>query len=223
MMQLTSRMKMGFEHDVAQRELVNDRDIHLSRLSGFAPADVDVLCDFTRQEGLLLIIRCPKRPARYFHGRADPKPLEVKAKSNPETGLVITEFGRVYVSDYDLMCIWRYMGNNMYEKIFFSAPDKALPTILSAQAQGLLDKVNWRLKSPFQHGAQDDFHSPKNPNVQMQTEGGHLVDRFMIFNLGEAAYVCNGGELKKVYDRLLDSDAWPYDERGVHHAAKSSK
>ena len=65
---LDSRLKATFEHDVAQREEVRDLDIHISRLTGLAPSDVDVLCDFTREEGLLLVIRCPKRPARYFQG-----------------------------------------------------------------------------------------------------------------------------------------------------------
>jgi hypothetical protein len=75
---LTHRLKSSFEHDAHQREDVSHQDIHLSRLTGLAPADVDVLCDFSREEGLLLVIRCPKRPARYFQGKAAPKPLEVK-------------------------------------------------------------------------------------------------------------------------------------------------
>jgi hypothetical protein len=218
-LQLTTRLKAGFEHDAAQREEVSDGDIHFSRLSGFAPGDVDILCDFTREEGLLVVVRCPKRPARYFHGKAPPKPPGVKQKSDPGTGLATLADGRVFVSDYDLMCVWRFLGRGDYEKVFFSAPDAATPQILSAAAQGLLDKVNWRLKSPFMHGAQDDFHSPDNPNVQMKTEGGRTVDRFMVFNLGEARYVCNAAELKPVYERLLGADAWPYDARGLHRAA----
>jgi len=52
---LPSRLVAEFESKVAQNELVSSHDIHLSRLSGMAPADIDVLCDFTREEGLLLI------------------------------------------------------------------------------------------------------------------------------------------------------------------------
>lgn len=216
---LTHRLKSAFEHDAHQREDVGHQDIHLSRLTGLAPGDVDVLCDFTREEGLLLVIRCPKRPARYFQGKAAPKPLEVKAKSDPATGLVHLPGGQVFVSDYDLMCVWRYMGDG-YEKVFFSAEDMSRPGILPAAARALLDKVNWRLKAPFQHGAQDDFHSAKNPNVQMGGEGGHGFDRFVVFNLGRARYVPNGAELKQVYDTLLGADAWPYDEQGRHSAAR---
>jgi hypothetical protein len=100
--------------------------------------------------------------------------------------------------------------------VFFSAPDPAKPKILSSEAQALLDKVNWRLKSPFMHGAQDDYFSPKNPNVQRKTEDGKFVDRFMVFNLGHASYVCNASELRLIYERILGASAWPYDERGVH-------
>jgi hypothetical protein len=104
-LQLSAHLKGSFEHDVAQREEVSDSAIHFSRLSGMAPANIDIVCDFTVEEGLLLIVRCPKRPAPYFHGRADPKPLDVKQKSNPATGLVTLDNGRVLVSDYDLMCV----------------------------------------------------------------------------------------------------------------------
>jgi len=217
---LDGRLKSSFEHDTSQREEVRDADIHLSRLTGIAPADVDILCDFTREEGLLLVIRCPKRPARYFHGRADPKPLEVKQKSDRETGLVHTGEGKVYVSDYDLMSVWRYLGAGDYEKIVFTASDARLPKILPSEAQGLLDKVNPRLKSPFQHGAQDDYQSAQHPNIQMRTDGPRLADRFAVFNLGEASYVCDGASLRSLYERLLGAGSWKYDERGFHESAR---
>jgi hypothetical protein len=214
---VTARLAGSFEHNVAQREEVSDRDIHLSRLSGMAPADVDVLCDFTREEGLLLIVRCPKRPARYFHGHFDPKPLDVKQKSDRATGLVtLPDSGKVLVSDYDLMCVWRFLGAGNYEKIFFSAPDKTRPKILTQEAQALLDKVKPRLKSPFMHGAQDDFDSPKNPDVCLKSGGGHLIDRFMVFNIGQAMYVCNGAELRQLYNKLLGPKSWPYDSTGKY-------
>ena len=217
---LTGRMKATFEHDVHQREEVRGLDIHISRLTGLAPADVDVLCDFTREEGLFLVIRCPKRPARHFQGRFDPKPMSVKTKSDPSTGLV-RENGRVYVSDYDLMCLWRHLGDG-YERIVCTSADPSRPEQLPPAAEQLLEKVNWRLKSPFQHGAQDDFASEKHPNVQMQSADGKLVDRFAVFHLGQAQYAATGAELKRVYDRVLGAGQWPYDEAGRHFSAKGS-
>jgi hypothetical protein len=206
-----------FEHRVARDEEVSDRDIHLSRLSGMAPADIDVLCDFTREEGLLLVIRCPKRPARYFQGRFAPKPMSVKKKSDPATGLVTLPGGHVLVSDYDLMCVYRFMGQDGYDKILFTGADASRPERLPAEATALLKKINPRLKSPFQHGAQDDYQSKKHPNVKVDGSDGGSPDRFIAFNLGKADPFATAAQLKVYYGRFgLD---WPYDADGRHRSA----
>ena len=207
-----------FEHKVARDEEVSDRDIHFSRLSGMAPADIDVLCDFTREEGLLLVIRCPKRPARYFQGRFAPKPMSVKEKSDPATGLVKLGDGRVLVSDYDLMSVYRFMGHDGYDKIVFTGADATRPEHLPAEATALLAKVNPRLKSPFQHGAQDDYQSKKHPNLKVGGGGGKdMPDRFIAFNLGKADTFATADQLKAYYGRFgLD---WPYDGGGKHRSA----
>ena len=206
-----------FEHRVARDEEVSDQDIHFSRLSGMAPADIDVLCDFTREEGLLIVIRCPKRPARYFQGRFEPKPMSVKEKSDPATGLVKLGDGRVLVSDYDLMCVYRFMGHDGYDKIVFTGADASRPEQLPAEATAVLAKVNPRLKSPFQHGAQDDFQSKKHPNVKVDGSGGGMPDRFIAFNLGKADPFATAAQLKAYYLRFgLD---WPYDGGGKHRSA----
>ncbi len=215
-LRVTSRLKASLESDVAQREEVSDSDVHLSRLSGMAPADIDVLCDFTRQEGLFVAVRCPKRPARYFHGKVPPKPAGVDRKSDPATGLILLDNGCVFVSDYDLMCVWRHLGRRDYRKVFFSAPDPALPTVLTSQAQALMDKLDGRLKSAFQHGAQDDYKSARHPNVQVRSEHGRLIDRFMVFNLGQAEYVATATALSGIYERHLGAGTWPYDVSGRH-------
>ncbi|WP_152539499.1 hypothetical protein [Methylomicrobium lacus] len=218
---LPSRLVAEFESKVAQNELVSSHDIHLSRLSGMAPADIDVLCDFTREEGLLLIIRCPKRPARYFQGRYAPKPMSVKDKSDPSTGLVTLANGTILVSDYDLMCFYRFYGLDGYHKVIFSGANPAHPDILPAEATALLAKVNPRLKSPFQHGAQDDYESKKHPNVRMTQEGtSSPPDRFIAFNLGFARVFGNPAMLQKYYVKYgLD---WPYDEAGRHRSTRNS-
>jgi hypothetical protein len=206
-----------FESNVARDEEVSDRDIHYSRLSGMAPADIDILCEFTRAEGLLIIIRCPKRPARFFHGQYDPKPMEVKTKSDPATGVVTLTDGRMLVSDYDLMCVYRFFGPEGYGKIHFTGADPSRPQILPQEARELLARVNPRLKSPFQHGAQDDFESKNHPNVSMTQEGNNPPDRFIAFNLGNAEAFGNPALLQKYYVRHgLD---WPYDPAGRHRSA----
>jgi hypothetical protein len=213
-------MSMGqaarFESDVARDDEVSDEQIHFSRLSGMAPADIDVLQDFTREEGLLLIVRCPKVAARYHHGKVPPKTWatsKLNIKSNPATGLVTLPDGTRQVSDYDLMCVYRCLGDS-YAKIYFSAPGGKGP--LPAEARELLVKVQWRLKSRFQHGAQDDFEYPGNPGVSEGGTAGKTADRFMVFRLGHAMFAATPAILEaEVYSRFgLD---WPY-VHGVHRA-----
>lgn len=220
---IPSRLAASFEHDMAQRYEVSDLDIHFSRLSGMSPPDIDVLCDFTRDEALLVIIRCPKRPARYFHGIFDPKPKHVGEKCSLATGLVTDEDGKTYVSDYDLMCVWRFFGQGHYEKIAFQAVSEKHPMCFSPEANALVAKLDGRLRSQrnakraFQHGAQDDYDSPENPNIRLTSDNGKPIDRFMIFNVGAPKYVCNGAELKTIYEQLFGKDAWPYDADGIYH------
>ncbi|MBK6854243.1 MAG: hypothetical protein IPG93_22335 [Burkholderiales bacterium] len=201
---------------MARDEQVSDQQIHFSRLSGMAPADIDVLQDLSREEGLLLIVRCPKVAARYHHGRVPPKTWatsKLGIKSDPATGLVTLPNGTHQVSDYDLMCVYRFMGDG-YVKILFSAPGGrgALP----AEARDVLVKIQSRLKSRFQHGAQDDFNYPGNPGVSIGGERGKAPDRFMVFRLGTASFAATPAVLEaEVYLRFgLD---WPY-VAGVHRA-----
>lgn len=218
-LELTAYRGASFEHDVSQREDVRDLDIHLSRLSGIAPSDIHALTEFTRAEGLWLVIRCPKRPARHFHGLVAPKPAHVKQKSDPQTGLVRLPDGQTFVSDYDLMSVWRYLGGRDYEKIFFSEPDPSRPNVYTAEAQALLDRLGDRLKSAFQHGAQDDYVAEDHPNVQMNSDARKPIDRFMAFNLGNPSYVATAAQLQVVYERTLGAGTWPYDAQGRHIAS----
>lgn len=215
-----ARLAASFEHDMAQRHEVSDQDIHFSRLSGMHPVDIDILCDFTRDECLLVIIRCPKRAARHFHEKHEPKPEKVKKKSNPNTGLVTVD-GKTYVSDYDLMSVWRLVSPGKYEKIVVQSNSATDPLAFSAEAKVLVTKLDWRMKSAFQHGAQDDYDSAENPNVTMastidgKTKERKLLDRFMVFNVGLPIYVHDGAKLKAMYDQLFGAGVWPYDANGI--------
>ncbi|MFM2119770.1 MAG: hypothetical protein RL722_1238 [Pseudomonadota bacterium] len=213
---MSFRAAARFESEVARDEQVGDEQIHLSRLSGMAPADIDVLQDFTREECLLLIIRCPKRSARYHHGKVPPKTWatsKLHLKSDPSTGLVTLPNGSQQVSDYDLMCVYRKLGDD-FDKLFFSS--KTERGALPAEAQRLLMLVQWRLKSRFQHGAQDDYEFPGNPGVSKGDGKSKPSDKFMVFMLGAARCYPGPDELKaKVYDvHGLD---WPY-VNGIHRA-----
>jgi hypothetical protein len=216
-MLMSLREAARFEAQVARDDEVSDEQIHFSRLSGMAPADIEVLQDFSYEEGLLLIIRCPKVAARYHHGKVPPKTWatsKLGLKSDPATGLVTLPNGTRQVSDYDLMCVYRYVGDG-YDKVFFSAPGGkgALP----AEATTLIMRIQHRLKSRFQHGAQDDFAHAGNPGVCSGNGAGKTPDRFMVFRLGKAWLAPNPAILEtEVYCRFgLD---WPYVAGGVHRA-----
>jgi hypothetical protein len=214
---MSLRAAARFESQAARDEEVSDEQIHFSRLSGMAPADIDVLQDFTYEECLLLIIRCPKVAARYHHGKVPPKTWatsKLNLRSDPATGLVTLPNGSHQVSDYDLMCVYRCVGDG-YEKIFFSAPGGkgALP----ADARNLIVRIQGRLKSRFQHGAQDDFEYAGNPGACAGNGAGKTPDRFMVFRLGKAWFAPNPAILEiEVYRRFgLD---WSYVAGGVHRA-----
>lgn len=204
----------AYESDAAVQGIA-DSDIHMSRLTGMSPADIEHFRVFTIREALMIIVRCPKRQARYYQGRVPAKPLVVKQKSNEE-GLVEMPDGSLRVSDYDLMCVYRLSGPGSYEKVFFSGIDPNNPrSALATEAKELIRKLNSSvgLESKIQHGAQDDFNNPKNPGVK-PAGGSGRPDRFAAFNLGEVTYLAEPSAAKAYYVRhgLL----WPYDEGGRH-------
>jgi hypothetical protein len=115
--------------------------------------------------------------------------------------------------------VYRSFGSDGYEKISFTGVDPSdKRSHLPPEATGLLRKINWRLKSAFQHGAQDDLNTAKHPNVS-NGGGTSRPDRFAVFNLGRAEYFPDPDSVKrKVYDRFgLD---WPYDKAGKHRSAQ---
>jgi hypothetical protein len=212
------RQFLAFE-DKAAMDGCSQHAIHLSRQTGMAPADIEGLCDFTREEVLLVVVRCPKPGSRYYQGKFQPKTLATSMKgikSDARTGLIQLPDGRTEVSDYDLMCVYRYGGACGYSKVFFSGVDvskKRSP--FTPEARDLMLRAQRHVQSKFQHGAQDDFNNPDNPNVNPgAAQGGRgMPDRFAVFNCGKAEFCPTPAEVKRrVYDRFkLD---WPYDEGG---------
>lgn len=203
-----------FESNWLDRDGLSMEDVHFSRLSGMAPADIETLRDFSRNHCLLLVIRCPKRAARYYHGLYQPKTMQssmLHLKSDPRTGLVTRPDGRVEVSDYDLMCVYRFVGHGQFEKIKFSGVDPTNKrSRLSDEATGLLVQVQKLLLSPFQHGAQDDWIHPENPGVGTGGKNEE-PDRFMVFIQGRASFFAGPRAVQeKVYVRF--GLHWPYTE-----------
>ena len=153
-------------------------DVRLMWESGMDAQDIMRLRQFTAKEQLLIVVRCPKPNAAAFHGTLAPKNVATKAKTNA-TGTVRDDHGRLMVSDYDMMSVWRYTGTG-YQKIFVSAlePPGAPRGNWAPEAIRIVRAMNAFLISKIQHGCQDDFvNVEKNPGLK-------LADHFMAFDVG---------------------------------------
>ncbi len=171
---------------------VSKRDIDFSRCSGIASKDVRTFRGYSRR-GVLIIVRCPKQTARAWHGRIPAKPISLKDKSGT-SGVAVTPKGRMFVSDYDLMSIWRYQGAG-WRKVVASAANGASRGPYLVEATGILRDLNCELVSRIKHGCQDDFCSPHNPGVNAR-------DHFAAFYRGLAEHYLNPTDCKNFYARM---------------------
>src|SRR5688500_11760297 len=148
---------------------VPETDIALSTASGLDARDVRRLREMTAARALLIIVRCPKASSRALQGELAAKPAHVKTKSK-DFGLVPMDDRQpgdasVYLSDYDLMGIWRYEGGR-YRPLPLKNFPGAFDETTSFEAWTVVARLNQQLEAPFQHGCQDDLHASwKNPGV----------------------------------------------------------
>lgn len=183
---------------------VPEQDILFSRRSGIDARDVGTLRGFSARQ-LIIIVRNPKVTARAWHGVIPPKNIATKAKTG-SSGIVITSDQRMYVSDYDLMCVWRTAGGTP-EKLFISAADGAARGKWSQEAVALVVELNGQLVSKIQHGCQDDFQSASNPGV-------NATDHFSAFDKGIATHLPSPSPCAAFYaNRQIP---WPYDPSGKY-------
>jgi hypothetical protein len=194
---------------------VPEEDIFLSRMCGMDAQDVSTFRRITRQQSLLIIVRCPKRAARIFHGILPAKPQWAKDPTGP-LGVGDARRGTEgaptpVVSDYDLMGAWRRTGGG-YQKIGMSAQNGASRGPWSVEGMALVRQLNnVPLASRIQHGAQDDYHSPLNRGVR-------VGDYFAAFNIGVARYLESVLVCAAYYKQ--HNLVWPYLADGRHIAAK---
>jgi hypothetical protein len=183
---------------------VPQRDIDLSRRCGIDAMDVRVFREFSGK-GFLIVVRCPKTAARAWHGLIPPKPISMKDKSG-SSGVAVKEPGKMLVSDYDLMSIWRHGGSG-WRKVFASAANGAPRGRYSAEATAIIKELNGSLISRIQHGCQDDYCSLHNPGVKM-------ADHFATFCNGLAEYHANPAVCKSFYER--NGLVWLYGPTGAY-------
>ena len=185
-------------------------DIAFAQQSDIDPDDVGCFRQATRQYGLIVIVRCPKRGAVAWHGTFDPKrcedghDMEGKPVKSGVSGIgVHPERGNVFISDYDMMSMWRKVEGGGWRKVLAKDIDKG------GEVQIYTAWMNGKLRSPLQHGAQDDFVPPPgghHPNVAEDC-------RCAAFMEGEAIYLPDRRATQAFYVKL-GLKPWPYDRNG---------
>ncbi|MEX2204976.1 MAG: hypothetical protein WEF50_01975 [Myxococcota bacterium] len=192
-----------------RRAGVPDSDIVFSRTCGIDGRDVRAFREFSR-ENVMVVVRNPKLTARPWHGSVPPKHIGAVGKDDaPKTGtsgVLVTKSGRILVSDYDLMSVWRTEVSPP-AKVFISAAHGAARGKWSEAAVKLIVRLNARLVSKVQHGCQDDYHSGNNPGVKH-------TDHFSAFRRGLATHLPNPTACAAFY--AAQGLAWPYDASGKY-------
>ena len=115
--------------------------------------------------------------------------------------------GKTFVSDYDLMSVWKASGAG-WQKLFMSAAHGAARGKWPPDARDLVQSLNQLLVSRIQHGCQDDYQSAGNPGVKG-------ADHFALFMGGLARHLASRAECKAAYERN-DLD-WVYADDGSYN------
>lgn len=201
---------------------VPEADIRASAQTGMDARDVRHL-RLLSQKRWLLIVRCPKRTARPWHGVLPPKGVSVKQKSGSSGTVVMRQVEwdeartaytvvkddpRIFVSDYDLMSVWRIAPGGAWRKVFMSAANGAPRGTWTHEAHETVLEMNRGLVSRVQHGCQDDYRSTNNPGVDPAR------DHFVAFADGLATYLPDVSACAEFY--VKHGLPWPYDARGKY-------
>lgn len=135
--------------------------ISIAEKTGLNAVDLETLQEFCMRERMLMIFRSPRGIGRQIVGLGGidvrPKPSTIHDKTG---GRWITRGNTMYVSDYDLLSVWRRAGSG-YARFPLPPGDIRTDTFLKA--------VNKNLVMKLQHGANDDYLEvdgrPKNPDI----------------------------------------------------------
>jgi hypothetical protein len=184
---------------------VSEDDIAFSRLSAIDARDVRTFRDFTLKNRLLIVVRCPKLTARPWHGLLAPKPMVTKQKTG-SSGVAVTPEGSMYVSDYDLMSLWRRSERGL-QKVVVTSTTADLRGPFSKEAKAIISDLNKQLVSRIQHGCQDDCPAMANPGVKP-------ADHFAAFASGVAQHLVSPKECELLYAKY--GLTWPYDALGKY-------
>jgi len=192
-----------------RRAGTSPENIAFARSTGMDARDIATLRLFASQERILIAVRCPKATARAWHGAFGAKTGATKAKSG-DSGLAVGKSGRIMVSDYDLMSVWKQAGAGFTRIPVTAMEPGAKRGRWSPEATRLIRALNGRLITRIQHGCQDDWQSADNPGVKD-------TDRFAATNQGAFQFLSSPSACAAYYrDHGLD---WPYDSSGSYTGA----
>ena len=195
----------------AEADRVAPSDIAFAQKSDVDPEDVTTFRLATLKYGLIVIIRCPKRGAVAWHGTFKPKRCEDGHDSmgnRVTSGLsglgVHPESGNLFVSDYDMMSMWRRISGGGFRKVDAKNID-------DGEVRAYVEWMKGKLRSPLQHGAQDDF-VPEAGKGHMDVAEDC---RCAAFQEGEAIYLPDRKATHAYYVKM-GLKPWPYDPGGVY-------
>ena len=141
----------------------------LAAFTGLIGKDIDTFQRFSVSHELLIIIRQPGWEANAYakeilEHEYYPKPAAVKMKTGSDS--TVKYLGQVYVSDTDLMCIYRLnKTTGRYTTIELKWDSKRAKTI---EEEKYIGALNGLLISNIQHGCNDDYlESGKPRNVEI--------------------------------------------------------
>lgn len=196
---------------------VPDDDVAFAVKADIHPEDVHWLRTQSARLRLLLVVRCPKSGAVGWHGvfpakrQADGKRKDGTLVKSGESGVgVHPDSGAIFVSDYDMMCLWQRPGPGQpFRKLFASAlTPGAEHGAWSPEAMAVVRELNSRLQSKIQHGAQDDY----TPRAGKTHPGVQPTTRFAAFCDGRNVYMQGPEACRHFYQS--NGLHWPYDAAG---------
>ena len=193
-------------------EGVPEHHIALSRKNGMDAADIRAIAEFSKFPPMIIVVRCPKVPARVLHRvLRRPKPLVVKPTSDSdgvariratfhnEDGTTVTR-DLEYISDYDLMSVWYTEDPRRPQRLRIAPKDEPVPLTkeeswrgkFSVEAAKFVRSLNRILVAHIQHGCQDDMRSIFNHGVATH-------DHFTAFHDGAATYLKDPAACARFY------------------------
>lgn len=195
--------------DIPENRFASPRAQGLAAYTGFVGRDIDVISAFCAQKDLLVIFRCPDFNANSYvkevkDGSYRMKPSHIKKKTGDHGSL---DFGgRVYVSDYDLMCVHRLdRKTGAYVAIpmtWNGGPNK------TAAEQEIIGALNPRLIFKLQHGCNDNFVAKSADGLSTRPKNPNIGDEFLAFRSQDIAFVMGKSNLRSQFYERYRLSGW---------------